>query len=133
MGETLVGTTYAGYCEKDGGDEGIRTLDLLSATYTQKPVVIGFQPLTPGTERNNAEESRNFRNLSATMKAVHNHYNPEPAVLRKFQDKKFLSRNPDIRSRRGDSGVVAQIRGNRRTVFFFSAAICDWMTTSGEE
>ena len=64
--EKLGDTTYVGYGGKDGGDEGIRTLDLLSASYTQKPVVVGFQQLTPCTERNNAEESRNFRNLSAT-------------------------------------------------------------------
>ncbi len=58
-GETLWYPTNAGYSGKDGGDEGIRTLDLLSASYTQKAVVIGFQQLTPCTERNNAEESRN--------------------------------------------------------------------------
>ena len=49
-----------------GGDEGIRTLDLLSASYTRNPAVIEFQRLTACTMRNNAEETRNFRNLSAT-------------------------------------------------------------------
>ena len=41
------------------GFEGIRTLDLLSAIYPQNTAVIEFQQLTPCTERNNAEESRN--------------------------------------------------------------------------
>lgn len=69
-----------------GRDERIRTSDPLNPIHTKNPAVIGFQPLTLSTERNNAEESRNFRNLSATWKAEHNQYNPELAVLRKFQN-----------------------------------------------
>jgi len=56
-----------------GGAEGIRTPDPLNAIHTKNQAIIGFQQLTPCTERNNAEESRNFRNLYATWKAEHNH------------------------------------------------------------
>ncbi len=52
----------SGKLEKIGRDERIRTSDPLNPIHTKKQAIIGFQQLTPCTERNNAEESRNFRN-----------------------------------------------------------------------